>query len=376
MAKKDYYETLGVNKSASEAEIKSAFRKLAKKYHPDVSKESNAEQKFKEVQEAYDVLSDSNKRKQYDQFGHAAFDNQGGGFGGFSQDFGSFSQGFGDFEYSDIFSNIFESFGFGGATKRHNRSQKGEDIEVIVELSFEEAVFGTEAKIKVDTIDNCSECHGKGGTGSKTCEYCHGAGVINKEQRSILGTYVTRTTCPKCNGSGETYSRICSSCNGKGKIKTKRDIVVNIPKGADNGSHLRVSGKGMAGENGGPNGDIYIELRVKPHPIFSRKDEDIYLTLPITITDAVLGAKKEIPTLYGNVIINIPPGSQSGDKHRIKGKGVSNPKSSYIGDMYVILKVVIPNRLDRKQKTLFDELSSTNLKTNDFDKIDRYVKRS
>ncbi|HOZ53946.1 MAG TPA: molecular chaperone DnaJ [Bacilli bacterium] len=373
MAKKDYYETLNVSKNASEAEIKSAFRRLAKKYHPDVSKEENAEQKFKEVQEAYDVLSDTNKRQQYDQFGHAAFDNQGGGF---SQGFSGFSQGFGDFEYSDIFSNIFESFGFGGGSKRGHYAQKGEDIEVILELSFEEAAFGTEAKIKVDTIDNCHECHGKGGSGVKTCEYCHGSGVVNREQRSILGTYVTRTTCPKCNGTGETYSRVCNSCNGKGKIKTKKDIVINIPKGADNGSHLRVAGKGMAGENGGPNGDIYIELRVKPHQIFSRKDSDIYLTLPITVTEAVLGVKKEIPTLYGNVIINIPAGSQSGDKHRIKGKGLSNPKTSYIGDMYVILKVVIPNRLDRRQKSLFDELATTNLKTSDFDKIDKYIKRS
>ncbi len=375
MAKKDYYDTLGVSKNASEAEIKSAFRKLAKKYHPDVSKEANASDKFKEAQEAYDVLSDSNKRKQYDQFGHSAFDNQGGGFS--SQGFGGFSQGFGDFDYQDIFSNIFETFGFSSKESgRRSHAQKGEDINLILELSFEEAAFGTEAKIKVDTIDNCNICSGKGGTGIKTCEYCHGAGVINKEQRSILGTYVTRTTCPKCNGTGETYSKVCTNCNGKGKIKTKKDLVINIPKGADNGDHMRVAGKGMAGENGGPNGDIYIEIRVKPHQIFTRKDEDIFLTLPLTVTEAVLGCKKEIPTLFGNVIINIPSGSQTGDKHRIKDKGLSKPRSNIIGDMYVILKVIIPNKLDRKQRVLFDELSYTNLKTNEFDKIDRYIKRS
>ena len=376
MNKKDYYEVLGVSKDATDAEIKSAFRKLAKKYHPDVSKEPNAAEKFKEAQEAYAVLSDKEKRSKYDQFGHAAFD-QNGGYGGFS--------GFEDFDASDILRDIFGSgFGFGGSSSffggssrtNTNRKTKGQDISVIFEMDFEEAAFGTETTVSLNIDDVCPDCDGKGGTGVKTCQNCHGTGYIKEQQRSILGAFITQRTCPTCNGTGETYTTKCSNCKGTGKKKIKKNIIVKVPAGVDTGDHLRVTGKGPAGENGGPNGDVYIEIKVKDHPLFDREDEDLYLKLPLTISEAALGCKKEVPTLDGNVILNIPPGSQSGDKLRIKGKGLKSPSRRITGDLYVILNVIIPTKLDRKQKKLLEELSETNLKTTDFELYEKYVKKN
>ncbi|MBQ9072138.1 MAG: molecular chaperone DnaJ [Bacilli bacterium] len=376
MNKRDYYEVLGVSKNADEKEIKSAFRKLAKKYHPDVSKEPDAAEKFKEAQEAYAVLSDEQKRKQYDQFGHAAFDQMNGG-AGFD---------FSDFDFSDIFGDLFGSAfgggfsnfgGFGGGSSRgSSRARRGSDRLMRVDLTFEEAVFGCKKEINVDVYEECDECHGKGGKGEKTCSTCHGNGSVTMQQNTLFGTFATRTTCPDCRGKGKTYESTCSHCRGTGSVKENKDLEVKIPAGVDTGNRLRLAGKGDSGSNGGENGDLYLEFRVKEHPLYERDGNDIYLELPITITDAVLGCKKEIPTLYGNVKLTIESGANTGDKHRLKGKGVEDLHSGSKGNMYVIINVVIPEKLDRKQKKLFEELSDTNLKTSEFKKIEDYLKKN
>lgn len=360
MNKRDYYEILGVDKNATEAEIKSAFRKLAKKYHPDVSKEPDAEEKFKEAQEAYAVLSDANKRSQYDQFGHAAFQ---GGAGGAGFDFG-------DFDFSDIFDDLFgggfaSSFGFGGGRKKSNRARRGEDSLIRMALTFEEAVFGCKKDIKLDVSEECPDCKGKGGHGEKTCSTCNGTGYETINQRTIFGAFQSRTTCHSCGGSGHSFESKCSKCHGDGTIRVNKTLEVKVPAGVDTGNRLRLQGKGGAGINGGPNGDVYLEFVVKDHPLFIRDDDDIYLELPITITEAVLGTKKEIPTLYGNVKLSIPAGSNAGDRHRLKGKGIESLKTHVKGDMYVILNIIIPNKISKEQKKLFEQLDKTNLDPND-----------
>lgn len=365
MNKRDYYEVLGVDKNASEAEIKSAFRKLAKKYHPDVSKEPDAAEKFKEAQEAYAVLSDANKRRQYDQFGHSAFDQMGGaGASGFD---------FSDFDFSDIFGDIFGSgFGFGGRSS--NRSRRGNDTLVRIDLTFEEAVFGCKKDVKIDTMVECDSCNGKGGHGEKTCQTCHGSGQVTSEQRTIFGSFATRSTCQTCHGKGVTYDTKCSKCHGEGRIRENKTVEVKIPAGVDTGNKLRLNGKGEAGVNGGPNGDLYLEFKVKSHPLFERDENDVYLTLPITITEAVLGCKKDVPTLNGIVKLSIPAGSKTNDKHRLKGKGIADPQTGRKGDMYVIIDVHIPKKISRDQKKLFEALSKTKLDDSDkFDKIRKYL---
>ncbi len=373
MSKKDYYEVLGVSKSADEKEIKSAFRRLAKKYHPDVSKEPDAAEKFKEAQEAYAVLSDPEKRSQYDKYGHAAFDQMNGG-AGFD---------FSGFDFSDIFSDLFGSSfgggfssfsGFGGRNTNH--AERGSDRLMKVNLTFEEAVFGCKKTINLDVYEECSECNGKGGKGEKICPTCHGNGTITKEQSTILGSFMTRTTCPDCRGKGKTYESTCSKCRGTGKIKENKDIEVKVPAGVDTGVRLRLSGKGDAGSNGGSNGDLYLEFNVKDHSIYERDGNDIYLELPITITEAVLGCKKEVPTLYGNVKLTIPEGTNTGDKHRLKGKGVEDLHSGSKGNMYVVINVVIPEKIDKKQKKLFEELNETDLKTSEFKRIEEFIKKN
>ena len=375
--KRDYYEVLGVSKTATDAEIKSAFRKLAKKYHPDVNKTPEAEAKFKEIGEAYSVLSDEQKRKQYDQFGHAAFQNGGGNPGGFGG-FGGF-QGFGadDIDLGSIFEDLFGGGMFGGSSRRNkNRPTKGEDSLVRVNLSFEEAVFGCEKTITLDLDEECSECSGKGGFDETTCSTCSGSGRVVSEQRTMFGTFQSQTTCPDCGGKGKTFARKCNKCSSRGHITKEKDIVVTIPEGVDTGYQLRISGKGSAGRNGGPNGDIYLEFSVKKHPLFQRDESDIILNVPITIVDAVMGCKKEIPTLKGNVVLDIDSGTQSGDKLRLKGKGVKVPNSSRYGDMYVIIDVITPTKLDRKQKELFKELSKTNLEnSSEFKDFNKYLER-
>lgn len=376
MDKKDYYEVLGVQKNASQDEIKSAFRKLAKKYHPDVSKEPDAEAKFKEIQEAYAVLSDEEKRKQYDQFGHSAFQGGAGGAGGAGGGFGGFD--FSGFSYDDIFDNIFGGFGgFGGSSRRSsNRATKGNDSLVKMTLTFEEAVYGTKKEIELEVTETCDHCHGKGGFDETTCEHCHGSGTITSEQHTIFGSFLSKTTCPHCGGKGKSYRRKCSECNGTGKIRVEKELEIKVPAGVDTGNRLRLSGKGSAGTNGGPNGDLYIEFTVKDHEFYVRDEDDIYLEVPLTLTEAILGCKKEIPTLYGNVNLTVPAGSESGDKQRIKGKGIHNDSTHRKGDMYIVLKVITPKKLSKEQKRLIEMLDDTDLSDKEIDKFDRFVREN
>ena len=371
MNKRDYYEVLGVSKNASEAEIKSAFRKLAKKYHPDVSKEPDAEEKYKEAQEAYAVLSDASKRRQYDQFGHEAFNGAGAGGAGFD---------FSDFDFSDIFSDIFGGgfgFNFGGNGRASNRPRKGNDSLMRIKLSFDEAVFGCEKDIKLNLNEECSECHGLGGHGEKTCPDCHGSGTVTTEQRTMFGSFMSRSTCPTCSGTGHSFDRTCSHCHGTGRVKQNKTISVKVPAGVDTGNQLRIAGKGEAGINGGANGDIYLEFEVSDHEFYIRDDNDIYLRVPVTITEAALGCKKEIPTLYGNVTLTIPAGSDTNDKHRLKGKGIKDVNTKRAGDMYVLINVITPKKLSREQKKLLEKLNDTKLNdTNEFKKFASYVKKN
>ena len=369
MAKRDYYEVLGLSKGASEDEIKKAYRSLAKKYHPDINKEPGAEEKFKEIGEAYAVLSDKNKRAQYDQFGHAAFDGASGGAGFdfsnidlsdiFESVFGGDS-GFGSFGNFDGFSSFTSGFGGRG---RKSRPTKGEDMLMRIRLTFDEAVFGCKKDIKVSVNEECDECHGKGGFDEITCSTCGGRGVITSEQRTLFGIMQTQKVCPDCCGEGKSFKTICKNCRGNGQVEVSKTLTVNIPEGIDTGHRLRLSGKGGAGTNGGPNGDIYLEFVVEDHKYFERNEDDIYLEVPITITDAILGCKKEIPTLSGNGYIEIKPGTQNYTKLKLKGKGIKNASTNHVGDMYVVVNVIIPTKLNKRQKDLLTELSETDLES-------------
>lgn len=379
--KRDYYEVLGVDKNASDAEIKSAFRKKAKEFHPDLNKDNpEAAEKFKEAQEAYSVLSDEQKRKMYDQYGHAGVGNGGAsGFGGFSGFEGA------DFDFSDIFDSIFgnnmggfsSTFNFGGGnSSSRTRASRGSDVLMRMNLDFEEAIYGTEKKFDLDVVEECEECNGKGGFNEETCSTCHGAGTITTEQHTILGSFMSKTTCPDCKGLGKTYKTKCSHCKGKGKIKKNKTITINIPAGINTGDRLRVSGKGNPGNNGGPNGDLYLEFVVDNHEYFIRDNDDIYLEVPLTITEAILGCKKEIPTLYGNVKLNISAGTNSGDKQRIRGKGIDDKYHKSKGDMYLVFKVYTPKKLSREQKSLIDKLSKTDLDTSEISKFNKFTKEN
>ena len=379
--KRDYYEVLGVSKTASEQEIKSAFRKKAKEFHPDLNKDDpNAAEKFKEAQEAYSVLSDESKRKMYDQYGHAGVGNGGpgaGGFGGYSNFDGA------GFDFGDIFDSIFggSASGFGGfsnfgsgSSRQNSRATRGSDILMRMNLTFDEAIYGCAKKFNLDVVEDCEECHGHGGFDREECKTCHGQGTITTQQNTILGSFMSRTTCPDCNGIGRTYKRKCSECNGKGKIKKNKKLTINISEGINTGDRQRVSGKGNPGTNGGENGDLYIEFVVSDHDYFVRDNDDIYLEVPLTLTEAVLGCKKEIPTLYGNVKLNISAGTNSGDKQRIKGKGVNNSYRRHKGDMYVVFKVYTPKRLSREQKQLIQKLSETNMETDEIKRFNKFTR--
>ena len=377
MSKKDFYEILGVDRSATQDEIKSAYRRLAKKYHPDICKEENAEEKFKEVQEAYSVLGDENKRRQYDQFGHAAFTQGGTGGAGFGGGFQGFGGGFDDIDLGDIFGSMFgSSFGFGSSSRSSSQRERGSDTIMKMRLSFEEAVFGCEKDITLDLTETCDDCDGKGGFGESTCSECHGSGTITQEQRTILGSFLTKTTCPKCGGKGKTYNKSCNKCRGKGTVRKSKTLSVKIPSGVDTGNRLRLAGKGNAGKNGGPNGDLYIEFNVENHDFYVREGDDIFLEIPLTITEAILGTKKEIPTLYGNVRVTIPAGSETGDKQRLRGKGIDNSSNRHKGDMYIVMKVVIPQKLSKEQKKLIEALDKTPLEDNTIIQFNKYVSRN
>lgn len=376
--KRDYYEVLGVSKNATADEIKSAFRKKAKEFHPDLNKDDpTAADKFKEAQEAYSVLSDDSKRKMYDQYGHAGVD-QATGASGFSGFGGGFNTS--DFDFGDIFDTIFGNgggfSGFSGFGNSHSRATRGSDILMRMDLDFDEAIYGTEKKFSLDVVEECDECHGRGGFDKEECRTCHGKGTITTEQHTILGSFMSQSTCSECGGRGYTYKRKCSECNGKGRIKKKKNLTINIPAGIKTGDRQRISGKGNPGTNGGENGDLYIEFVTGEHKYFIRDNDDIYLEVPLTLTEAILGVKKTIPTLYGNLKLNVGAGTNSGDKQRIRGKGVDNKYNHHKGDMYVVFKVYTPTKLSREQKSLIEKLDDTNLETDEIKEFAKFVRNN
>lgn len=347
MAKRDFYDVLGINKNASKDEIRKAYRKLARKYHPDVNKEEGATDKFKEAKEAYETLNDENKRAQYDQFGHSA-NQQGQGFGGGAQDFG----GFGD---------IFDMF-FGGGGRRNdpNAPRQGQDLQYRMVLKFEEAIFGKETDITIPKEETCGTCDGDGakpGTIVKTCTYCNGSGQLNEEQQTPFGKVVNRRVCNHCQGKGKIITEKCPTCHGAGKVKKNKKIHVDIPAGIDEGQQIRMSGSGEPGANGGPPGDLYIVIQVQPHEHFVREGDHIFFELPITFSQAALGDELEVPTVHGNVKMKIAPGTQSGKTFRLKGKGAPNVHGRGHGDQHVQVRVVTPTKLSERQKELLRELN-------------------
>ena len=357
--KRDYYEVLGVSKTASESELKSAYRKLAKKYHPDVNPgDKEAEAKFKEATEAYSVLSDADKRRQYDQFGHAAFEQGGGGAGGY----GGFG-GFDGADMGDIFGDIFgDLFGGGGRRRANNGPMKGANLRARVNITFEEAVFGCDKELEIVLKDECTTCHGTGakpGTSPVTCPKCHGEGQVVYTQQSMFGMVRNVQTCPDCNGSGKIIKDKCSACHGTGYTSARKKIQVSIPAGIDNGQSIRIRDKGEPGTNGGPRGDLLVEVNVARHPIFQRQDMNIFSTAPLTYAQAALGGEIHINTVDGDVVYEVKPGTQTDTRIRLKGKGVPSLRNKNVrGDHYVTLIVQVPTKLNEEAKEAlrkFDE---------------------
>ena len=358
--KRDYYEVLGVPKGASAEEIKKAYRKTAMKYHPDRNPgDKEAEEKFKELGEAYEVLSDEEKRSRYDQFGFAGVDpNYGGGGSGFGGGFGGFG-GFGDF--GDIFGEFFG----GGASRRgstRNAPQRGENIGARLELTFEEAAFGTEKEVAAQRIENCSVCNGSGSADGavETCSQCHGSGQVRTTQSFMGLTMQSSAVCPQCSGRGKIIKNPCNTCRGKGKVRRTQKIKVRVPEGVDTGMTLRVAGEGCVGSNGGPNGDLLVEIAIKRHPIFARRDADVYCEVPITFTQAALGAEIEVPTLDGKTKYEIPEGTQTGKMFVMSGKGIpfmNNPRRR--GDHRFTVVVETPTKLTKEQKELLQKLDES-----------------
>ena len=348
--KRDYYEVLGVDRGADEATIKKAYRQLAKKYHPDMNPgDKEAEKKFKEASEAYAVLSDAEKRRQYDQFGHAAFEQGGGGAGGF----GGFDFNGGDM--GDIFGDIFgDLFGGGRSRRANNGPMKGANVRTAVRITFEEAVFGCEKQLDLNLKDECTTCHGTGakpGTSPETCPKCGGKGQIVYTQQSLFVTVRNVQTCPDCNGSGKLVKEKCADCHGSGYITNRKKIAVTIPAGIDNGQSIRIREKGEPGVNGGPRGDLLVEVQVERHPIFQRQDMNIYSTAPVTFAQAALGGQIHITTVDGDMAYDIKPGTQTDTKIRLKGKGVPSLRNKNIrGDHYVTLVVQVPTKLNEEAK--------------------------
>lgn len=345
--KRDYYEVLGVSKSASDSEIKSAYRKLAKQYHPDMHPgDKEAEAKFKEASEAYAVLSDADKRRQYDQFGHAAFDGAAGG-GGFD---------FGGMDMSDIFGDIFGDFFGGGSRSRSNGPMKGQNVRVSVRITFEEACFGVDKEIDVQLKEECASCHGSGakaGTTPQTCSKCGGKGQVVFTQQSLFGVVRNVQSCPDCHGTGKIIKERCTDCGGSGYISKRKKISVSIPAGIDDGQCVRIRDKGEPGVNGGGRGDLLVEVRVSRHPLFQRQDRDIYSTSPITYAQAVIGGDIRIKTIDGEVIYTVKPGTQTDTRVRLRNKGVPSLRNKQVrGDHYVTLVVQVPTNLNAEQKEL------------------------
>lgn len=378
MAKRDFYEVLGVNKSASKDEIKSAYRKLAKKYHPDINKEPGAEEKFKEVQEAYDILYDDQKRQTYDQFGMAAFE-QGNNMGGGGNPFGGgfSSSGFGGVDLGDIFNSF-----FGGGPRRQQRNfgpQRGEDALQRIRVPFMDAVLGKKVLVPVEYDEPCEHCHGTGAKSPnsvKTCPRCGGKGYINVQQRSLFGMMETQSVCPDCHGTGKIITDKCPDCGGVGYKHVKRDMEVNIPAGINAGQQIRIRGKGAHGVNGGENGDLYLEIVIIPHAHFKRDGNDIHINVPISFVDATLGRTIDVPTVYGDCEVEIPAGTQPNQILRLKGRGIKDMRKGTPGDEYIHVEIQTPTKVTKEQKKLLEQYRETLGKDETiFDKFKKAFKR-
>jgi len=366
VAKPDYYETLGVSNSASEDEIKKAYRSLALKYHPDVAEDKEAAAiKMKEINEAYAVLSDAQKRQQYDQFGHAAFDpSQGMGANGFDFDIGG---------VGDIFDMF---FGGGGGRRRRTGPQRGSDREIQILIDFEDAAFGTQKEVQYPRMEDCDVCEGSGaepGTSPKTCPACDGKGQVRSVQSTPLGRFETVRPCTRCAGKGKIVEKPCKTCNGQGKVRRSRHLKLRIPAGVDSGAKLRMQSEGEPGINGGPPGDLYVYIEVKPHKIFERRGSDIYCEVPISFVQAALGDEIDVPVLDGSGSIKVPEGTQTGSSFTLKGKGIPHVRGHRRGDQIVFVKVTVPNKLSEKQKDLLKKFNEEEEKKKDrkgiFDKV-------
>lgn len=359
--KRDYYEVLGLQKGATDSEIKSAYRKLAKKYHPDLNPDDpEAEAKFKEVNEANDVLSDPDKRAKYDRFGHAGVDpsygggaggyGYGGGFGGFSAD--------GGIDLGDIFDSIFGS-GTSRSRANPNAPKRGSDIAINLDIGFMEACKGISHEVEINRAETCDSCNGSGaksGTTPKTCPDCHGSGYVRVTQRTMLGSMSSQRPCTRCGGKGKIIENPCPTCGGNGRVQKRKKITINVPAGIDNGQVLTVRGEGNAGANGGAKGDLNVRITVRKDPLFDRKGFDIWVELPITYTQAALGAEVTVPTIDGNVTYRIPDGTQPGDVLRLRGKGVQRLQREGRGDMMVRVVIEVPRHLSKQQRDLLDQL--------------------
>ena len=370
--KRDYYDVLGINKDASDAEIKKAYRRLAKKYHPDVNKEADAEAKFKEINEAYEVLSDPQKKSTYDQFGHAGLDGAAG-FGG-----GGFS-GFGGFE--DIFGSFFGGggfSGFGGGGRRNDGPRKGNDRFMQMRVDFMDAIFGKTETVKIDYDEVCDDCSGSGAKTKKdiqTCPRCNGSGHVMTQQRTPFGVFQSQSVCPDCNGTGKKIINKCPKCKGKGYEHKHTTIDVKIPAGISSGQQVRIPNKGERGVNGGPNGDLYIEFIVSPHKQFVRNGNDIYVQVPISAVDATLGCEIDVPTVYGDVALNIPAGTQHGQKFRMREKGVKPANGRGMqGSQIVEIVIQIPTKLSREEKELYEKLRNKKGSDSVFEKFKKAFK--
>ena len=362
MAKRDFYEVLGVAKNATEEELKKAYRKLAMKFHPDRNTgDAKAEEKFKEVKEAYEILTDPRKREAYDRYGHAGVDGAPAGPGGGPGGFGGFADVFGD-----IFGDIFGGVGGAGARRGPNGQQvyRGSDLSYAMEITLEEAANGKETQIRIPAYDACETCSGSGakpGTSPKVCTTCNGAGTVHMRQ----GFFSIQQTCPHCHGSGKIIPEPCPTCAGQGRIKRNKTLEVKIPGGINEGMRIRSSGNGEPGPNGGPPGDLYIEIRIKPHEIFERDGDDLHCTVPVGLTNAALGGAIEVPTLGGKAEIELPEGTQHGKTFRLRGKGIKGVRSSYPGDLYCHVSVETPIKLTEHQRKLLKELDESFRKSGD-----------
>ncbi len=372
--KRDYYEILGLSKDATENDIKKAYRTLAKKYHPDVNKAADSEDKFKEINEAYEILSDPQKKASYDQFGHAGMEGAGfGGFGGFGGSGGGFE------DLSDIFGSFFGG-GFGGTSSRRTNPtgpRKGQDLFMNMKIDFMDAIFGKTETITLDVDEQCSECLGSGAKSKndvKVCNRCHGQGTVTTQQRTAFGVFQSQNVCPDCNGTGKTVLNKCPKCKGSGYEHKRINVDVKIPAGIQTGQQLRVSGKGEKGNNGGPNGDLYIEIVVNKHRYFEREGKDIYISIPISVVDATLGCQIDVPTVHGDVELTIPSGTQNGTKFRLKGKGVKDIRSNTSGDQFVEVKLEVNNKLSKEEKDLYEKIRKIGEKDSVFSKFKKAFK--